>query len=420
MDVERSLLSKALTEGRVADLVAKSVSEDHFSSESLQEAWRWCVWYFQKYGGSPTLEAFRRRHRDFQIAVTGAEFEYLWDEFVKDAKRRKAIELGRDFRDAIDDPSRVADIEVIALEMAMNLAEVVPGTEIHRFSDMKKRIEEYDRRKEEGEVAGLLTGIKSFDALTNGLQRHEILVVLAFLGIGKSTLMQRIFYEGYLQGATPLMVSLEMGGDALLRRFDVMATQVRYWAMKAMELGSTEREKWERMAERADADRHEREIMIVDNPQGMTAEKILALTYQHKPSLVGVDYLQLMPTPRWMFQMPRHERVQSISRQLKQNAMMTATPIVAAAQANREAGRTGEVTIDRVGESIAIGQDCDVMIGLQQDEEQHAEMEMEAILLKNRDGKRTRTRLHWDLDHMDIYEKTMANVVRSRLAGGGA
>ena len=418
MDVERSLISKALAEGAAVDLIAKNIEAHHFSAESLQEAWEWIAWFVRKYGASPTLDAFRRRHRDFQLTLSDNTLEYLRDEFIRDTKRRKAIELGRDFRDAIDDPSRVNEIETVALEMAKALAEVVPGTEVSYFSDARLRIAEYDRRREEGDVTGILTGIKSFDALTNGLQGHELLVVLAFLGIGKSTLMQWIFYQGYLQGKTPLMISLEMTADALLRRFDVMATHVRYWAMKAMELDIGEREKWEQLAERADADRNERDIMIIDEKKGMTPEKILALTYRFKPDLVGLDYLQLMPTPRYMFQLPRHARVQEMSRQLKSNALLTQTPIVAAAQANREAGRTGEVTIDRVGESIAIGQDCDIMIGLQQDEDQFHDHEMEAKLLKNRDGKKTTTTLHWELDNMNIYEKTLAATVRDRLASG--
>jgi replicative DNA helicase len=282
------------------------------------------------------------------------------------------------------------------------------------LSDAHQRIAAYDKRVLEGEQFGIKMGIPTFDQITMGIQPHEFVVIMAFLGVGKSSLMQSMFYEAYLQGKTPLMINLEMDADSLFRRFDVMATNVRYRAMKALELNEEERVKWEKYAERADEDRHRRDIIVVDDVEGCSVDKVTAAAMRWKPDLVGVDYIGLLDSPRGI-EGKGWERLKFISRQLKSTARTMGIPILAAAQANREAGRSGTIALEHTAESIAVAQDCDIMIGLQQDEEQYEVGEMEALLLKNRDEKRTRTLLHWDLSTMNIHERGVDSEGRPNL-----
>lgn len=407
MDVERALLSKVIQTQAAEQIIARGIDLDHFSDNENREVWTFILDHLRRYKSPPSYDAVRQRHPDFRLEVTTDALDYLMDRFIQTVKRRLAIELGRSYRDAIDDPDRVAEIELIALEMARTLTEAVPSPSVGRFSDVHSRIAEYNRKKEAGEVMGILTGFPTFDNLTLGIQPHEFVVIMAFLGVGKSTMMQRIFYEVYLQGKTPMMMSLEMDAQSLLRKFDSMATQIRYWALKALELGEGDMREWEQLAERADAARHEKDIIIIDDVGGCTVDKVLAETIRYKPDLVGIDYVGLMDAPRGV-QGKSWEKVTYITRALKSNARSLRIPILAAAQANREGGR-GEIAITHTAEALSIARDCDMMIGLQQDEEQYENKTMEALLLKNRDGKRGRAELHWDLDIMDIHERTLGN-----------
>lgn len=413
MDVERALISKVVQTGAAEKVVSRGIEPDHFADEECREVWSSITKHIRKYKSAPSADALRNMHEDFRMEVTQDALDYVIDRFVQQVKRRLAIDLGRAYRDAIDDPERVQDIELIALEMARTLTEVVPSPAVSRFSDMEMRIEQYRQKLEAGDVYGLLTGFETLDELTLGIQPHEFFVVMAFLGVGKSTMMQRIFYQVYLQGKTPMMISLEMDADSLLRKFDAMATNVRYWALKALELGEGDIEKWERVAELADADRHERDIIVVDDIRGCTVDKVLAETIRYKPDLVGIDYVGLMDAPRGV-QGKSWEKLQYITRALKTNARSLRIPVLAAAQANREGAR-GDLSVVHTAEALSVARDCDIMLGLQQDDEQYENQEMEGIILKNRDGKRGRFLCHWDLDVMNIYEKGLSGV-----AAGGA
>lgn len=411
MDIEKLLLSKVIQTQQADVIISRGIESDHFADRECQEVFETIVEHMREYKVPPSLDAVRLKHPDFNIEISTDALEYLMDQFVNDVKRRKAIEVGRSFRDAIDNPAQVKDIELVALEMARTLTEVVPSPTVSRFSDAELRIQEYDRRLEAGEIYGLLTGVKTFDDLTLGMQSHEFVVILAFLGMGKSTFMQWIFYQTYLQGKTPLMISLEMDADALLRKFDVMATQIKYWAMKALELDTADKDIWYAMAERADADRHEKDIIIIDDVRGCTSDKVMAETIRYKPDLVGIDYIGLMHAPRELSN--SWQKMQYITRELKANARGLRIPVLAAAQANRDAAK-GDVGIANTAEGLSIAQDCDIMFALQRDEDQEKNNEMEVLMLKNRDGKKGRALMNWELDTMDIWERHPETLMKRR------
>ena len=66
-----------------------------------------------------------------------------------------AVELVRDYHDALEDPAEIDEIELRALEMARELTEVVPSPKARRFSEGKARKEEYERRKKKDITLGI-------------------------------------------------------------------------------------------------------------------------------------------------------------------------------------------------------------------------------------------------------------------------
>jgi hypothetical protein len=287
-----------------------------------------------------------------------------------------------------------------ALEMARILTEVVPAPRASRFSD-KSRKDEYDKRKREGDTHGLYLGIPTFDEATNGLQHHELLTWVAYMGVGKSTALQHNAYSFYLQGNTTLFISLEMEAEALLRKLDVMASKVKYAAMKALELDVGEREQWERVLEQAHKDRHEKDIIIIDDIRNCTPDHVMSRAMRYKPDAVIVDYLELMSKRKGS---SHWEAISDAGIALKQNARLLKIPHLTAAQLSREGGR-GELSLANIGYQ-SVGKHSDIVIGLKQDDEAEARSEMEAILLKNRDGKKNiSVDMRWEMERMNIKEK---------------
>lgn len=401
-DVERTLLAKAFQSGEFLDLVTRGIESDHFADPDCRELFEYAQHFMRVHVEPPTLKIVKEEFPDFSAPLAQGPLTYHMERFILQVKERMAIELVRDYHDAIEDPEQLVDIELRALEMARALTEVIPSPRASRYSEADLRIKEYERRLKAGEVHGTFLGIPTLDKETLGIQPHEMVVVAAYLGVGKSTLMQHIAYSAYLQGKTVLYISLEMEAEAILRKIDVMATNVKYHAMKALELEAGAKDQWKRVAERAHNDRHERDIIVRDDISNCTVDHVMAETLRHKPDLVLIDYLELMSTPRGV-QTQHWEAVSFTGVGLKQNARVLKIPVITAAQLNRDAGK-GDVSLANVSHQ-SVGKHSDLIIGLAQDEEKQERQEMDVVLLKNRDGKKARCTMRWSLETMDIGEK---------------
>lgn len=406
-DVERTMLWKAINSGEFMEIVAHGIDEDHFADPECRDLYGYVMDFARMHKQPPSTSVVRKEFPKFKPPLSQDPLSYHIERFTLWVKERKATELVRDYAEAIEDPEQLVDIELRALEMARALTEVIPSPRASRFSDGPERLAEYERRLKEGDVHGIFLGIPTIDQETLGIQPHEMVVVAAYLGMGKSTLMQHIAYSAYLQGKTALYVSLEMEAEAILRKLDVMASNVKYHAMKALELGVGDKKQWEKILEQAHRDRHERDIIIRDDIANCTVDNVMAEVMRYKPDIVMIDYLELMKSPRGVG--TQHwEQISAMGVGLKQNARVLKVPHITAAQLNREGGR-GEVNLSNVSHQ-SVGKHSDLIIGLsrgKKDEEEEMEenQEMDVILLKNRDGKKARARMRWELETMSIGEK---------------
>lgn len=403
MDIERTFLSKAIQSQKVQNMILKGISSDHFVDEHCQIVWDYCNDYIQSYKAHPSLDAVVRdtvheKLGSFKFEVTSDSLDYLFDEFTKLVIRRQAITGLMEIGKHVDDPEKITTIgdELIALGTSIE-GSFLQGNP-KRFSDMHERISDYEYRKMNGTPYGIQMGIKEFDELTLGIQPHELVIVAGFLGMGKSTISQYIAFNAYLQGYTPLIVSLEMEASAVLRKFDTMATHFKYNNLKALQLNEIELAEWEQQAIKASG--AENDIVVLDDVDNCTIEKIYSIGKQYKPDLLIIDYLTLMTLPgeraaQW-------EKISNLSRSLKKLARDPDFPaIIAVAQSNGDAADEGS-TMANMAFAKAIGMDADIAIGLHQTEEMYLKDQMEARLMKNRDGKKTKSLLHWKLEIMLI------------------
>lgn len=401
-DVERALISKTIQAGELPDVIARGVKEEHFADPEVREVWDYSLDFWRRHKETPSPAVIRDEFPDFGLVTTRDPVSYHLERFVRKVKERAAIDLVREYHTIIEDPDMIDEIELYALEMARQLTEMVPAPRATRFSD-KSRYDDYKQRQEAGEILGILLGIPTIDAVMLGLQPHEIATIVAYMGVGKSILMQHIAYSAYLQHKTSLLISLEMEAEAILRRIDVMATNFKYHALKALELGVGDEEQWKRMLERAHEERHERDIIVRDDIPNCTADNVMAETMRYQPDLVLVDYLELMKVPKG-FGASHWEAVSHAGQALKQSARILKIPHITAAQLSREGSKKDNVTLANVGYQ-SIGKHSDVVVGLAQDDEMEASSEMDVLLLKMRDGKKTKATMRWALETMDIREK---------------
>lgn len=392
MDVERALLSKALAEGELPDVVARGIEADHFADDELADIYEWSTDFMAKHKQPPSIEVVRGEYGDFSPLLTKDPLSYHLDRFVRLVKERLAVELVRGYHDMLEDPDEIDEIELHALEMARSLNEVIPTPKAQRLSEGGARRQEYERRKKRNVQHGIKIGIPTFDDITLGIQPHELLIYGGPPGGGKTTAIQYTAINAYLAGKTALFISLEVEGEQILRKFDTMLTHIKYHALKALELNPDEEKKWHKILRQCEKDRAHKDIIIVDDIRNCTVDKVAAEQIRHKPGIVCVDYLEEMRTPR---NVQGWEGVAANGRGLKQSARVTKIPHVTATQLNRE-GETSYQSAQKI---------ADMLIILEPPEDDEDQTKMALKMRKYRDGpSRKPAMMHWDLDTMDIYE----------------
>lgn len=404
IDIERALISKVITTGQLEEAISRGVREDLFADEKCQVMFGYLTGHMRKYKSPPSMEAVNNDHPEFEFEMVSDTLEYVIDRFTVMAKRRLANEMLLELGAATKDPQRAENIDLEFLEVSRKLATLVPATEVSRFSDMNRRIDDYEQRAKEGNQTGIPFGFPSLDEWTGGIQPHEFVTVAGFSGLGKSTMLLKIAFNAWSQGYTPLIISLEMESGQMLRKFDAMAGGLDYQAMKHLKLPKREIKNWRKKAQEIRGT--VADIPVIDSIRHCTPDHVFAEATRYKPDLVVVDYLSLMRSSSPQRGAQMWQSITEITQDLKQTARTLKIPVVAAAQTNRAGGKDG-AELENMGYSISIVQDSDICIGLFADEEMKERKEMEIRLNKNRDGRLGRIKALWDHDEMIYREKAL-------------
>lgn len=406
MDVERALISKLISTGRIEEVVTKGVELVHFADEQCRDMFDYIVTHYRRYNAPPSIDAIKADRPKWEFLYPEDPLDYLTDRFIGIVKRRFAQEAAVELARRADDPDSGETIDLEFLEVSRQMAMLMPSAQVARFKDMGKRIITYEQMQAEGRKVGIPFGFRSLDAWTGGIQPHEFVSVAGFLGLGKSTMLMVMAYNIWMQGFTPLYISLEMESRAIMRRWDAMATGLDYWKLKHLDLEEVALDSWRETAGKIQ--HKECDITVIDSIRDCTPNHVFAETIRHQPDVVFVDYVGLMksgtPVSRGAQQW---QTLTEITRDLKQNARTLGIPIVAAAQTNRS-GKEG-AELNNVGNSISIAQDPDIFIGLHGDDEMKEAKRREIRLLKNRDGKLGSFTAIWDYENQNFREEVMAD-----------
>jgi replicative DNA helicase len=410
-DAERQLVSKAAHTGQVEPLLRRGIGAQHFVDPEAKSVWEFMRDHTVKYGAAPSMKVLSVKFPQYRFEIVQDALDYCADLFTREVRRREAIDAIRDVTDLIDQ-GKLDNIEEAFLERARQLSQVVPNPTSSRFSQMFERIKAYHDMITLGNFRGVPFGIPTLDNLTMGIQPHELVTIVGWQSLGKSTLMQYISFNAYMAGKTGLILSLEMEERAVQRKLDVMATNLLYHDVKSGQLTKGDLKKWEAMA--AKAQKAKNDIIVVDNLGKCTVDRVYAEMVKYKPDFCCVDYITLMHTrdgqAMW-------EKVTYITQGLKQVARSLKIPIIAAAQTN-VAGAEEGARLTNVAYSKSIGQDSDIVLGLHRDEEMRQQKRMEVRINKNRDGEQKTIMMHWEPEKMVFHEIGVADMFKRRHDAG--
>jgi len=211
------------------------------------------------------------------------------------------------------------------------------------------------------------TGFSDLDAITNGWQKSDLIILAARPGMGKTSFVLSIARNAAIDfGKKIAFFSLEMSAVQLTKRLISSETQLSLNKLRSGDIKDHEFEQLLHQTEKlAKAD------IFIDDTAAINIFELRAkcrrLKQQHGIDMVVIDYLQLMSGLKDGKQGNREQEISNISRNLKTIAKELDIPVIALSQLSRAVETRGgnkKPMLSDLRESGAIEQDADLVIFL--------------------------------------------------------
>lgn len=241
-----------------------------------------------------------------------------------------------------------------------------------------------------GEITGIPTGFYELDKLTSGFHPHELIIIAARPGMGKTAIALNMVTNIAINSKkTVALFNMEMGAEQLATRMLSSVGQIEGSKLKT---GNLEHSDWRRVNEAIS--RLSNTNIYIDDTAGNTVGEIRSKCRKLATSpsgldIVVIDYLTLIQGSS-KNGTNRQQEVAEISRSLKTMAMELNVPVIALSQLSRgiEQRVDKKPMLSDLRESGAIEQDADIVAFLHcSDEEKEKQNSlMEFVIRKHRNG----------------------------------
>src|ERR1039457_1466864 len=413
-DAERSLLGAILIDGSLLSRVMEFLVPEDFASEAHRLVYEACLALADRREGvdlvtvQSELEKTGRLERAGGAAVLSSLVDRVPDvenvesyaRLVRESSLRRLVifQSRRAIRDAVTAP----DAETVLENAQRDLVEIAKGSIKGGFVKLSRIAEknEEEIQKIHGRgtmLTGLPTGFTRLNALTQGFQKTDLVVVAARPGMGKTAFALNI--ASYLTIHQKFVVgffSLEMSAQQLGFRIQCAESRVNLQRLREGRLSKEEKKALFFSTQQM----REAQLFVDDTPAATLLEmraRALQLKQRHGLAALFVDYLQIMG-----------------SRGLKALAKELEVPVVALSQLSRRTEQRGsekEPVLSDLRESGAIEQDADVVLFLSRPEYYDKDTEQknvcDVIIAKQRNGPTDRFTLGWSGEYTRFSDLAM-------------
>lgn len=242
-------------------------------------------------------------------------------------------------------------------------------------------------------LPGLGSGFYDLDALTQGFQKSDLIILAARPSMGKTALCLNIATNVIKKNKRPvLFFSLEMSKEQLMYRLLATETNISNVRLRG---GNIKQFEWETLTTIIKT--FSRLPLFLDDTPNISIldirSKIKKIIFEHQQiSLIIIDYLQLMENSNLNKNMNRVQELSQITRALKNIAREFNVPIIVLSQLSRnvESRVNKRPILSDLRESGSIEQDADLVLMLYRDGYYNPNIEepdvTELIISKHRNG----------------------------------
>lgn len=196
-DIEVGLISKILESGDFITVKDKQIKPYFLSDGDNRKAFKFISDYFLKNGEVPTVRVFRQKFPDYQLdtykssetfmEIVGTEepINFWCDEVRTKVKHNKICDIAEEMAEALN----VLDTEKAYGLMKKGLIyienDIVETQAIDTTKDAEDRKANYLKRKENKGMIGIPMGIDKLDMILKGMQKKQLITMIAKTGVGK-------------------------------------------------------------------------------------------------------------------------------------------------------------------------------------------------------------------------------------------
>ncbi|MBQ9072808.1 MAG: replicative DNA helicase [Bacilli bacterium] len=319
------------------------------------------------------------------------------DEYIKIVEdksilRRLIDEATAIITNSYNTSSNISEVIEEAEKKIFDVSKSLRSTEFKSIQDVlyKTQADLEKLAANKGDVTGIPTGYYELDKLTSGFHPHELIIIAARPGMGKTAVALNFVTNIAINSKkTVALFNMEMGAEQLAMRMLSSVGQIEGSKLKT---GNLEHSDWKRVNEAIS--RLSNTNIYIDDTAGQTVGEIRSKCRKLATSpsgldIVVIDYLTLIQGSS-KNGANRQQEVADISRALKTMAMELNVPVIALSQLSRgiEQRVDKKPMLSDLRESGAIEQDADIVAFLHcSDEERVKENSlMEFVIRKHRNG----------------------------------
>lgn len=329
-----------------------------------------------------------------KLEMTGdvEHFESYEQKFLDQFKQRESERIARGWLSKQEKDNQELISELQALD------EVGYTDDSNKNETLKKMMLEPENNVEH---VGVGSGLVELDKLTGGFQNEQSYILAARPSMGKTATMLKFALSAMENGAVPLLFSLEMSEESLLRRLIATIGNINLFLTKnPQKLMQSKKDAWKRSINQLYA----MDFEIYDKPM-QTIQYIRSKIrkakkkYEGRQIIVLIDYLTLIHNAGTFHS--DHAKVSDISARLKAIAKEYKCPVITLAQLSRsvESRQDKRPMLSDIRESGSIEQDADMVMFLYREGYYNKEIdsdELEIIVAKHRDGPTGTVKVHYN------------------------
>lgn len=285
--------------------------------------------YKQENGTYPNLELIVQEIGTNAIKEQPSGAVSYWIEKFREGWRKSQVEYAVNKIINAGPEQKVDDAVDTFKECHEKLLKAETKQPISSFADLAVEVlEEHDRRQIDPDLPGISYGMPALDAITGGMQKGDVNLIVGETGSCKSYLSSFFAWQASQSGANTLIVSPEMRAGEIAQRLVSMKSKLPNRDIKWGRLSYYAREKTKNNI--TDLDKN---LKILPSGIYTDINKLINLTNEINPDLLVVDGIYLLVNNRLKGQ--RWERDESAYFLLKNLSLRKDLPVLITSQYNR-------------------------------------------------------------------------------------